>query len=77
MHFILGVEAGEIACSFFCGSFGVLEKKKGASYVLTDVEKRRKEEVQSSSSEVYTVYSMARKSVLLRSKRNAGFASYP
>ena len=42
MHFILGVEAGEIACSFFCGSFGVLGKKKGASYVLTDVEKEVK-----------------------------------
>ena len=42
MHFILGVEAGEIACSFFCGSFGVLGKKKGASCVLTDVEKEAK-----------------------------------
>ena len=76
MHFILGLEA-RLACSFFCGNFGVFGNKKGASYVLTDVEKRRKEEVQSSSSEVYTVYPMARKSVLLRSKRNAGFASFP
>ena len=42
MHFILGVEAGDWLAPFFCGSFGVLGKKKGASYVLTDVEKEKK-----------------------------------
>ena len=31
-----------LACSFFCGSFGVFGNKKGASYVLTDVEKEVK-----------------------------------
>ncbi len=41
MHFILGLKA-RLACSFFCGNFGVLGKKKGASYVLTDVEKEEK-----------------------------------